>query len=339
MAAARTTGPRPAGRRPTIVDVARRAAVSPAAVSKVLRNAYGVSPSMRERVETAVSELGYRPMVSAQSMRTGTRTLGVSSLDPRNPFIPMLLDGVAREARRSAFSALITLTDADGATQLEAARSMVDRQVDGLILITPTMSEDDLVQLAAEVPLVLLGRHGAHPAFDSVASDDALGAALTVDHLVSRGHRRIAFHTQPTRSGGLPEEFREAGYREAVRRHGLQADVVVGEWSAEGGRRLVDELLGRPTPPTAVHAGADMVALAVLDRLLERGGRAPDDLAVAGCDGVPAAALRAVSLTTVDQQAAEMGGLAARLLVERLAGRAEPRHVLVPPQLVVRATT
>lgn len=339
MTATRAVGSRPAGRRPTIVDVASRAAVSRAAVSKVLRNAYGVSPAMRERVEAAIAELGYRPMVSAQSMRTGTRTLGVSSLDPRNPFIPLLLDGVAREAQRSGFSALITLTDADGATQLEAGRSMVDRQVDGLILITPTMSEEDLVRLAAEVPLVLLGRHGAHADFDSVASDDALGASLTVDHLVSRGHRRIVFHTQPTRSSGLPEWYREVGYREAVRRHGLEADVVVGEWTAEGGRRLVDQLLARPTPPTAVHAGADMVALAALDRLLERGGRAPDDLAVAGCDGVPAAALRAVSLTTVDQQAAELGGLAARLLVERLGGRTVAQHVLVPPQLVVRGTT
>lgn len=332
------TGSR-AGRRPTIIDVAERAEVSRAAVSKVLRNAYGVSPAMRERVEAAVSELGYRPMVSAQSMRTATRTLGVSSLDPRNPFIPMLLEGVASEAERSAFSALITLTDVDGSSQLESARSMVDRQMDGLILITPTMSEDELVHLAADVPLVLLGRHGSNTAFDSVASDDALGSSLVVDHLVARGHRSIVFHTQPTRSDGLPEWFREAGYRQAVRRHGLDADVVVGEWTAEGGRRLVDELLRRPTPPTAVHAGADMVALAVLDRLLELGGRAPDDLAVAGCDGVPAAALRAVSLTTVDQQAAEMGGLAARLLVERLSGRDEAQHVLVPPKLVVRATT
>ncbi|SDE58391.1 LacI family DNA-binding transcriptional regulator [Auraticoccus monumenti] len=333
--------PGPPTRRPTIVDVARHARVSPAAVSKVLRDAYGVSPQMRERVHASVAALGYRPMVSAQSMRSATRTLGVSSLNVHNPFITLLLDGVAREADRSRYSAFITLTDGGAEEQFEAARSMVDRQMDGLILITPTMSNEELQQLSALVPIVLLGRHGedGSGSYDSVASDDTLGASLVVDHLVGQGHERIAFHTQSTRSGGLPEDFREAGYRQAMERHGLVPDVVVGEWTSEGGHRLAGELMARSRPPTAVHAGADVAALGALGWLWERGLRAPADLAVAACDDIPVASLAPISLTTTDQRAVEMGQLATRLLVERLEGRREQaQNVLVEPRLRVRAS-
>ncbi len=329
----------PLTRRPTIVDVARHAQVSPAAVSKVLRGAYGVSPQMRERVTAAVAALGYRPMVSAQSMRAATRTLGVSSLNVHNPFFNLLLDGVAREAERSRYNALIVLTDGAAEQQFEAARSMVDRQMDGLILITPTMSNEELRQLAGLVPLVLLGRHGEDASYDSVASDDTLGAALVVDHLVAQGHQRIAFHTQPTRSSGLPEDFREAGYRQAMERHGLTPDVVVGEWTSEGGHRLAAELMSRRQPPTAVHAGADVAALGALGWLWERGLRAPDDLAVAACDDIPVASLAPISLTTTDQRAVEMGSRATRLLVERLEGRRQQgENVLVEPRLRVRTS-
>lgn len=327
------------GKRPTIVDVARHAQVSPAAVSKVLRNAYGVSASMHARVSAAVEELQYRPMVSARGMRTSTRTLGVSSLDPENPFFSMLLDGVAQQARRSRYSALITLSDIDGVTQVEAAMSMVDRQMDGLILITPTMSVADLERLALAVPLVLLGRHGQGDGYDSVASDDARGAELVVEHLVSRGHRRIVFHTQRVETVGLPETPREQGYRAAMERRGLHPDVVVGEWTRAGGERLAADLMARDQPPTAVHAGADIAALGVLGWMWRHDLRAPTDLAVAACDDVPTADLPPISLTSTDQNAVDMGALATRLLIERIEGRTEPQHVRVTPQLRVRSSS
>ena len=331
------TGSNPrAGRRPTINDVARRAEVSPAAVSKVLRDAYGVSPAMRQRVSAAVADLGYRPMLSARSMRTGTRTLGISSLNPRNPFLPMLLDGVAQESGRRGYSSFITLTELDGASQLQSALSMVDRQMDGVILITPTMGPADLELLAAEVPVVVVGLHGTGGSYDSVASDDALGSELMVDHLVARGHRRILFHTQPTRVPGLPEEHRVAGFRSAVARHGVEGEVVEGAWTTEGGAALAASVVARHDPPTAVHAGADVAALGMLSWLWAHAARVPEDLAVVGCDDIPAAGLEPISLTTVDQQADRMGRLAVELLVERLTGRTASRHLLVAPELRVR---
>lgn len=325
-----------AGKRPTIVDVAREAEVSPAAVSKVLRNAYGVSEQMQARVTAAVEALGYRPMVSARGMRMRTRTLGVSSLNVENPFVNMLLDGVAREAKRSHYSALIVLSDDDGLTQVEAAKSMVDRQMDGLILITPTMSVADLEALALDVPLVLLGRHGQGDSHDSVGSDDARGAEMVVEHLVAQGHERIVFHTQAVDTTGLPETAREQGYRAAMERHGLHPDVVRGEWTLAGGEQLAVELMKRDRRPTAVHAGADIAALGVLSWMWRHGLRAPGDLAVAACDDIPTSDLPPISLTSIDQGAIEMGSLATRMLIERIEGRAESRHVRVPPRLRVR---
>lgn len=326
------------GRRPTIVDVAKAAEVSPAAVSKVLRDAYGVSAAMKERVTAAVDALGYRPLLAARGMRTATRTLGISAIDPDNPFPPMLLVGIARESERQGYAPFVALTVSFGEGQLEAIRSMVDRAMDGLILVTPSITTESLEALAEQVPLVLLGSHGTGAGYDSVASDDALGARLVVDHLVGLGHRRIVFHSQTIQGSGLPDEHRRAGYLAAMESHGLEPDVVLGSWSPSGGARLAADLLARPERPTAVHAGCDAAALGMLDHLRRRGVDVPGELAVMGCDDVPAAAMATVELSSVDQHAEQMGELATRLLIERIEGRSESHHLLVPPRLRLRAT-
>ena len=324
----------------TIIDVAQHAGVSTAAVSKVLRDAYGVSPQMRARVRDAVDDLGYRPSVGARGMRGSTYTIGVSSLDPHNPFFAMLLEGVVAEMDEAGYRVLVTIEGAHGGDELESARALVDRQMDGLILITPCLPAADLDQLAATVPVVLLGRHGEGDGYDSVASDDAAGSRLAVQHLVERGHRRIAYQTQPVRAPGLPELFREAGYREAMIEHGLRPDVVEGSWTQHGGGEALAELIfARRHRPTAVHAGADVAAFGVLAYLWHHDLSAPDDLAVAGCDDTPSAAMTPIGLTSVDQQAIVMGREAARLLLARINRPGAGTHTLIPPRLAVRTST
>ena len=231
--------------------------------------------------------LGYRPSVGARGMRGATYTIGVSSLDPHNPFFAMLLEGVVAEMDDAGYRVLVTIEGAHGGDELETARALVDRQMDGLILITPCLPTAELELLAATVPIVLLGRHGEGDAYDSVASDDAPGSRLAVQHLVERGHRRIVYHSQPVRAPGLPELFREAGYREAMAEHGLRPDVVEGSWTQQGGEALAELIFARRRRPTAVHAGADVAAFGVLTHLWHHDLSAPDDLAVAGCDDTP----------------------------------------------------
>jgi LacI family transcriptional regulator len=331
-------------RRTTIKDVARLAGVSTAAASKVLRNAYGVSPDMRTRVEAAMEELNYRPLASARAMRGRTYTIGILVSDIHNPFFGLLMGGIADTIVASGYEMLVGPGGLSEASQSRMVEAMLDRQMDGLILIAPVAPESVLGALARRVPVVVIGRHGPADAFDTVANDDLLGSRLIVDHLVGLGHERISYlqHGGPVDDDERrPEIVRAAGYADAMRAHGLgeHVDVLVTEWTHAGGERAGEELRARSVRPTAIHAGADVAAYGLLDDLWRADFRVPGELSVVGYDNTPTAALGPVSLTSVDQSGHELGERAASLLLERIEGRAEPVHHLTTPRLVVRRTT
>jgi LacI family transcriptional regulator len=228
--------------------------------------------------------------------------------------------------------------------QQQMIEAMLDRKMDGLLLIAPFGTAEDLEKIGRSTPTVVLGRHGPSESYDTVASDDVAGSGLIVDHLAALGHRRIAHlkHVGRERNeDGMPQVVRAGGYVEAMARNGLESeiDVIEGRWHQAGGQHAMELMLERPLPPTAVHAGTDMAALGVLTALHEAGIRVPEEFSVVGYDNVFAASLPQVALTTVDQSGVEMGSLAARLLVERIQGRQEPVSTVVAPSLVVRRTT
>lgn len=330
-------------RRPTIRDVAATAGVSVSAASKVLRDAYGVSPAMRERVQAAMDALGYRPFTAARGMRGKTYTVGVVVSDIQNSFYGLVADGLSAGFRAAGYELLIGPAGADSDAQAAMIEAMLDRRMDGLVLISPVGLEGRLEEVGREVPLVVVGRQTASDAFDSVSSDDIAGSGLIVDHLVALGHRRISLVTHASASDEprLAERVRAEGYVRAMRRHGLEehVDIVPTTWTHEGGRRAAQLLLQRDRLPTGVHAGADVAALGLLDALWERGISVPDELSVAGYDNSPTSALAPVSLTTVDQSAVVLGETAGRLLLERIGGRTSPVSVLLAPRLVARGTT
>ncbi|MEU6912875.1 LacI family DNA-binding transcriptional regulator [Streptomyces olindensis] len=338
--------PPAAPRRVTIVDVARHANVSTTAVSKVLRNAYGASPEMRAKVRRAIDELGYRPLAAARGLRGRTYTIGVMLPDIRNPFFPEILDGVTGRLEGTDYQVLL---GPGGNGEKEEARvtdAMIDRGMDGLVLVAPVSPRDRLEHVASAVPTVVVGRHGHSPVYDTVADDDRAGAALVVRHLAELGHRRIAHiehhETDPTRTTEMPNAQRADGYRQAMRDLGLEGeiDVVSTSYTQQGGYEGAKQLLARPQRPTAVFAGADIVAMGVLEAVAEAGLSVPGDLSVAGYDNTTFAALGPISLTSVDQAGREIGRNAARLLLERIADRG--RHsvqVRLSPTLVARRTT
>jgi LacI family transcriptional regulator len=193
---------------------------------------------------------------------------------------------------------------------------------------------------------VVVGRHGRSAAHDTVTDDDHAGAHLVVAHLAGLGHRRIAHiehhETDPTRLAEMPNAIRASGYRDAMRAHGLAdgIDVVSTTYTQEGGYHGAKQLLARPRPPTAIFAGADIVAMGALEALTEAGLSVPGDISVAGYDNSALAAFGPVSLTSVDQDGRQMGENTARLLVERIADRERrTAHVKLTPTLVVRRTT
>ncbi|MET8977100.1 LacI family DNA-binding transcriptional regulator [Streptomyces sp. NPDC004539] len=331
-------------RRVTIVDVARHAQVSTTAVSKVLRNAYGASPEMRARVRRAIEELGYRPLAAARGLRGRTYTVGVMLPDIRNPFFPEILDGITGRLADTDYQVFLGPGCNGEKEEARVTEAMIDRGMDGLVLVAPVSSRTRLEAVAATVPTVVVGRHGHSAAYDTVVDDDVAGAALVVGHLVELGHRRIAHiehrETDPTRAAEMPNAQRADGYRRAMRAHGLVDDVVSTSYTQRGGYEGARELLARPQRPTAVFAGADIVAMGVLEALSEAGLTTPGDLSLAAYDNTALAALAPVSLTSVDQAGRQLGDNAARLLLDRIEDRGKPSaQVKLSPTLVVRRST
>jgi LacI family transcriptional regulator len=329
-------------RRVTIADVAERANVSQAAVSKVLRNAYGVSPTMRTRVQQAMADLKYRPHAAARGMRGQTYTIGVMLPEIRNPFFPDIIDGVTEQLSDTDYQVLIGAGGGDPDSNARITDAMIDRRMDGLILVGPLIRQRQLEDSAQSVPTVVIGRHGKSASYDAVVDDDIMGAALVVDHLVDLGHRRIAHigHKDPGRGWPttMPHNVRAEGYRQAMRQRGLESeiDLVSTAYSEQGGYLGARELLSRPVPPTAIFAGADVAAIAVD----EAGLRVPEDISLAGYDNTTFAALGPIALTSVDQDGHLLGVNAARLLLERIQGKRQ-RSVLLSltPSLVPRRST
>jgi LacI family transcriptional regulator len=332
--------------RVTIVDVARHAGVSTTAVSKVLRNAYGASPDMRARVRSAIDELGYRPSAAARGMRGQTYTIGVTLPDLRNLFFADVLDGVTAALYGTGYVQMLSRCGNDPVAEADIHHAMIDRSMDGLILITPTGTRRHLERIAGAVPTVIVGRHGRTAGYDTVTDDDFAGAGLVVDHLATLGHTRIAHiehqETNPVRLREMPNAIRADGYRHAMRAHGLGQliDIESTSYSRDGGYLGTQRLLARDPPPTAIFAGADIVAMGVLDALTEAGLSVPGDISLTGYDNTVFAAFAPISLTTVDQAGRHIGFEATRLLLDRITTPRRPaRQVKLSPTLVTRRTT
>jgi LacI family transcriptional regulator len=317
--------------------------VSISAVSKVVRGAYGVSPQMRARVTAAIDELGYRPHAGARAMRGRSLTIGVVLAELKSPFQPEIAQGISDELEQTPYQDVIVTGGALPEQQKRAIEALLDRQVDGLVLVAPWLEVPWIENLAKSVPVVAVALHGSPRYFDTVVDDERLGARLVVDHLVEIGHRRIVHTSMPPMGPEgafvLSHSARRRGFEAAMRRHDLNPDVIETWYSEEGGYRAALQAFDRVEPPTAIFAGADIAAFGVLRAAEEQGLRVPEDLTVVGYDNIYMATIGRVSLTTVDQSGHLTGSASARLLLERIDGRTEPKQFVVAPRLLTRGTS
>lgn len=327
----------------TIRDVAAAAGVSAAAVSKVLNDGYGVSAEMREKVSQAAKALGYRPRSAARAMRGRSYTVGVLLADIGAPSVPVIVEGIVRGLDNSPFQTLMSSRGPDPARQQQAIDVLLDRQMDGLILVAPGISSALLEQLGQTLPVVVVARHGGGKSFDTVVDDDAAGAAAMVDYLVSLGHRRIAHISDPPRGlrrpSVLPATVRSDGYSRAMKAHGFEPRIAVTSYSEEGGYQGARALLTAVDKPTAIFAGTDIAALGVLRAAAELGQRVPEDLTVTGSDNLAFCAAPQIGLTSIDSSGRLTGDTSARLLRERIEGRDTPVLYSVTPRLVIRTSS
>ncbi|MDQ2582816.1 LacI family DNA-binding transcriptional regulator [Saccharothrix yanglingensis] len=322
--------------RPTMEDVAARAGVSRALVSLVMRGSPRVSDQRRAAVLRAARELGYSPHAMARSLASRTsHVLGVMVSDLHNPFFAEVVDGLDEVARDRGFDLIINTGGRSPARERRALDSLLSFRPAGLALLSPVVPSADLGRAADQAPVVLVARSSRLATVDTVNDDGRRGIALAVDHLVSLGHRAIA-HLDG--GEGTQASPRRRGYLAAMAAHGLPPRVVTSEYTDAAGARAVRGLLA--DPPTAIVACNDLNAVGAISALEEAGLRVPRDVSVVGYDNTSLAALRHVSLTTVDQPRNEFGRLAAEALLQRVRGeREEPVRHLLHPSLVVRSTT
>lgn len=328
----------------TIRDVASDAGVSVSAVSKVLRDAYGVSETLRGKVRASMEKLSYRPHAAARGMRGQTYTLGFLIPDLHNPFFADILAGMNAALERTQYQLFLGVSESTAQMEVALVESMIDRQMDGLMVIGPRMRDEDRMQLAERIPTVIIAYHPPPGAkFDTVNNDDQLGAALVVQHLVAGGYRRIAYISQeledPLKS--MVTTQREIGFRNAMREAGLgrNLQVVMAPQTSREVQSAARHLLQSRNPPDAIFCWTDFIGLEVLSVARELGLSVPGDLAVVGYDNTSWCDLAQNSLTSIDQSGQVLGLQAARLLIERIKGRTTPEHFVVTPRLVARAST
>jgi DNA-binding LacI/PurR family transcriptional regulator len=326
--------------RPTILDVAARAKVSKSLVSLVMRGGANVSKEKRERVLRVAAELGYRPNAVARSLvRQRTNLFGVLLSDLHNPFFAEVIDGLQEEAAANGFRTIICTGDREADSEEQALQTLLELRTDGLILASPVLNMELIAGAGAELPTVLVARQTNSRRLDSVGNDDSKGAGIAVEHLAQLGHVHIA-HIDGGHGAGSIE--RRRGYERAMQRLGLQdrIHVVPGSYTEDGGHSGVREILNSGVPCTAILAANDLSAIGALSALAERNIRVPEQMSLVGYDNTALASVRHINLTTVDQPRPEIGRVAVRLLLERIQdGRTDPHNVLIPPTLVVRATT
>ena len=327
----------------TLQQVADAAKVSKATASLALRDNTRISEPTRQRVLEAVESLGYVYNQRAASLRTQrSYTIGLIITDVTNPFNAELTSGAESHLTYHDYSLVLATTDGDLNKQTRMVRTMLERDVDGLILSpvaqTTIESMQDLTQFC---PLVLLIPYYSELEADCVGMDDENGTARALEHLIGLGHRRIAF------VGGYAEQAtrsrRLASYRDALQRHNIGFDPALcidSPVTLRGGYDAVQQLLRLPAPPSAAYCYSDVNAFGVMLGLRAAGLEAGADFAVIGFDDVPEASLWHPSLTTVSADPRGLGEAAAQLIHRRiLAPDAPIRRIILPAHLVIRDST
>lgn len=328
------------GRRlPRLNDVAALAGVSHQTVSRVVNNHPNVSKATRERVEAAISELGYRRNTAARSLVTRrSQTVGVlgSELSQYGPANTIL--GVEQAARNAGyFVSIAALKTVNRDTISDALRHFQDQSVDGVVVVVPhseTLSALDEMDL--DVPVVTVGSLG-NEKISGAMVDQKRGAELAVRHLIDQGHTRIAHVSGPL--DWIDGAARADGWSQTLRAAGLEDDLLVhGDWSAGSGYQIGRQL-AMERSATAIFVGNDQMALGLLRAFSEAGINVPGDVSVIGFDDTPEAAYFVPPLTTIRQDFEELGRRCVDAMVGEIEQGAPVSGIVVTPELVVRGST
>ena len=334
----------------TIKDIAKAAGVSHPTVSRALNDHPGLSPQTIERIKKIAEEMGYIPNAAARGLKTSrTKALGVIVRQIDDPFWNEVLDGVDSVLHPAGYSLFIAATHSEKRREKEVVQAMVQRGVDGVILLAPQFSQEQSHLLHNYgLPMAMVNNEGAGECQYLIYNDDDYGIRLIMRHLIDLGHRQIAF--LGNRMGGLTNSNRLAGFRGELESAGLQVreEFVYHSSSGNpaGGREGANYLFSLKYLPTAIVCYNDFLAAGVYNALYERGLNIPQDISVAGFDNIFISAFLTPPLTTLHQFKFELGVGAANMMLDMLEKKqdcsippSEPQKISMKGILCVRAST
>jgi DNA-binding LacI/PurR family transcriptional regulator len=323
---------------PTQEDVARKAKVSRALVSLVMRDAPNVSEVRRRRVLRAAEELGYRPNAYARSLASKRLdTIGVLINDVTNPYFGGVYSSLAAAAEGAGFDLLVAPGTRSATRESALVRTLLEHRVAGLALLSPLMPTSELRRLTTAWPTVLIGRDASIAGVDVVTTDERYAARSVLEHLTSLGHRDIVHITG---GNNRAAQDRSRAYRDTMSELGLEPRQVVAAFTHAAGRRAGHEVAAMRPRPTAVVAANDLVAVGAMGAFQSLGLRVPEDVSVVGYDDSQIAQLDQVQLTSVRQPVDQFGDVAVSLLVQRIDEPGAERAVQrLETTLVERRTT
>jgi LacI family transcriptional regulator len=329
----------PDGRRPRLSDVAEQAGVSTSTASRALNGTGELSPETRAAVLKAAADLNFRPSPLARSLRTKRSvTVGLVMPTVAHAFYAAVTEGAQRMLEEHGYRLVLVDAGDDGERVAQAVRTLLDHEVDGLLMSTAPLPARRFNQLFAGTPCVFIDELAPGAGVGNVVLENARGVGLLVDHMVGHGHERIAFLGGPVdRTSGRE---RLEGFVDEMRRHGLpiaQELVEDCEWTIRSGYVHATKLLGLEVPPSALITASGELALGTLAAARQAGVSIPEDLALGSFDDLYFAPLLSPSMTAVAYDARSIGSEAARLLLERMQEPEQERsEVRVDVRLVCR---
>ena len=324
----------------TLAMVAESAGVSPSTVSRILTGNARVSDDKRKAVEDAIAKLNYQPNVLARGLAQGrTLSIGVLTQDINSPFYGQAHRGIEDELVGTGIVPLFVSGHWNVDDEAERMTHLLGRHVDGVIVLTGRLTDEQIRQYAKRVPIVVTGRTLKGNNIASMRVDDFKGAHRATHHLIELGHRRIAHIAGPQDHADSVERLK--GYRKALEDGGIPFDpklVVVADFHEPSGAQAINQLLDTKQSFTAVFASNDQSAYGARLALYQRGIRVPEDVSLIGFDDLPGSRYVIPPLSTIHQPVYELGQAAARVLLKLIEG-GKSRVALPEPELVAREST
>lgn len=328
-----------------IEDIATRAGVSTATISRVINNSPKVRPDTAEHVQRIIEECHYVPNSSARSLRVGrTRLFALIVSDIKNPFFPELIDRFEALAAQQGIDVIFTHTNYDPARLQHCLRRMVERNVDGIAVMTSEIDQASLKHLRrTKVPLVLLNQPAAvAKGFDNIWVDYTSGFQQAVEHLRKLGHREIAFLAGPSNLSSAVRRL--AAFDNALKKFQLtrrERLIVEGDLHVEGGRAAMDKLLNASRRPTAVISANDLMAFGAIQSAHSHGLSIPKDISIVGFDNIDICTMSNPPLTSIGLSRKEIATRAFKVLYKIYATDRKVRvsTQVISTDLVVRSST